>query len=196
MKKKRQRHGDTNTRLYQTWTNMKARCNGNGMIGQKHYLAKDIKVCDAWMNDFSEFKKWAMLNGYDEELTIERIDVNQGYSPANCKWIPKSQQSLNTSRNIRYGNKILSEIVKELGLNYGAVQSRKKRGDSPERMFRPSKKYTSFYPGVSYDGSSKKPWRVRFGHNGKVYNGGRFETEIEAKNAYEQLKKERANEKL
>lgn len=56
-------------------------------------------MCDEWKNSFLEFKKWAILNGYDDTLTIERLDVNGNYSPDNCKWIPFREQGSNKTNN-------------------------------------------------------------------------------------------------
>ena len=56
-------------------------------------------MCDEWLKDFANFKDWAINNGYEEGLTIERINVNGNYEPSNCTWIARNLQSRNTTRN-------------------------------------------------------------------------------------------------
>ena len=60
-------------------------------------------MCDEWKNDSKEFIKWANLNGYSDNLTIERIDSNSNYYPGNCKFITNEEQALN--RRTRIDNK-------------------------------------------------------------------------------------------
>ena len=81
--------------LYNRWRSMINRCKPS-CKHRKYYYDKGITVCDAWLNDFYLFKAWAITNGYSPELTIDRIDDTKGYSPENCRWITKSE---NTRRN-------------------------------------------------------------------------------------------------
>lgn len=117
-------------RLYNIWTLMKQRCYNQNNKGYKYYGARGIRVADCWLHDYHAFKKWAFENGYKENLTIERIDNNKGYEPNNCKWIEKSEQSLNRSMNFYFTYKgktqCLSEWCKELGLSnhYSAIKNR------------------------------------------------------------------------
>lgn len=92
------RHGDgnqrngTKTRLYQIWLNMKNRCNNHKTPMFYRYGGRGIKVCKKW-NKFLAFKKWALRNGYNSNLTIDKIDNNKGYFPGNCQWITKNENS-------------------------------------------------------------------------------------------------------
>ena len=104
MKFLNRKHGLSNTRLYDTWIHMKRRCYDETNSHYKSYGARGIKICDEWLNDkdgFVNFYNWAMSNGYKEDLTIERIDVNGDYCPENCEWIPSYLQSLNRQTSLR-----------------------------------------------------------------------------------------------
>lgn len=87
--------GESRTRLYVTWLGMKRRCLKSNCPDFKNYGGRGIKVCNDWMIDFLAFKEWAYANGYNDELTIERINVNGNYEPDNCTWITLSEQSKN-----------------------------------------------------------------------------------------------------
>lgn len=87
-------HGDSKTLLYKTWKRMHGRCNNVNNKSYKNYGGRGIKVCPEW-DDYQTFKSWALTHGYQEGLSIERIDVNRGYAPDNCCWIPMNEQSKN-----------------------------------------------------------------------------------------------------
>lgn len=59
-------------------------------------------MCDEWLKDFESFYKWTIANGYDENLTIERVNVNGNYDQKNCKWITKSEQADNKTSSVKY----------------------------------------------------------------------------------------------
>lgn len=181
-------HGGSHSRIYTVWKMLKQRCLNPKSTGYKHYGGRGIKVCKQWL-DFSAFRKWALVNGYRDDLTIERKNVNGNYTPRNCTWIPNSEQSNNTRRTHRIDGKNLSQWAVETGLNRGTIQGRLNRGHSGEGLWRPIRKQSSKFPGVSFDCSAiHKPWKARFGNNGKVYRLGRFATEREAHEAYKKAK--------
>lgn len=94
-------HGMTNTRLYHIWSNMIQRC-GNPKYPEAHlYGGRGITVCPEWRCSFEAFRDWALSNGYNDNLTIDRKDVDGNYCPQNCRWITPKEQNRNTRTNRR-----------------------------------------------------------------------------------------------
>lgn len=120
-KKNQTKHGFHGTNIYNVWRNMKARCFNPNKPGYKYYGGRGIVVCDDWKNNFMSFYNWAICNGYEDDLTIERIDVNGNYEPENCRWATRKDQANNTTRNhkVTYNGKTqtLSQWANEYGLN-------------------------------------------------------------------------------
>ena len=117
-------HGLTNTRLYTEWLNMRRRCNDEK---NKHYGARGISVCKEW-SEFNIFAQWAVFNGYNDKLTIERIDVNGNYEPRNCKWIAPVEQHLNRTDSHRITAFGITKTIKEWsnssGIKYDTIERR------------------------------------------------------------------------
>lgn len=127
------KHRGKNTRLYSIWQGMKNRCLNPNACNYKYYGGKGIKICDEWVDNFEEFQKWSLSNGYSDNLTIDRIDVNGNYEPSNCRWATSYEQN-NTHKSsvyeIKHNNEIysLKEFCSLMGLSYPKIQTQLYRG--------------------------------------------------------------------
>lgn len=93
------KHRGFGTRLYAIWNSMRQRCNNPNHHAFDNYGGRGIKICPEW-DDFSTFREWALFNGYDEnaprgEYTLDRINVDEGYNPNNCRWANMREQADN-----------------------------------------------------------------------------------------------------
>jgi len=95
------KHNKTNARIYYTWSSMMQRCHNSNARAYKNYGGRGIRVCEEW-HDAESFIKWAMANGYSDDLTIERKNVNGNYCPENCIFATRMQQARNT--RVRHDN--------------------------------------------------------------------------------------------
>ena len=124
-------HHGKGTRLYNIWKNMRQRCLNPKHPEYKYYGGNNIMICSEW-DDFTKFRTWALNNGYAETLTIERINLNEGYNPINCKWILKGQQSSNKRDTVLMTingiSKPFTIWCKEYGIAYKTVKKRMSKG--------------------------------------------------------------------
>lgn len=130
-------HGMRNTRLYRLWLGMKSRCDYD-YKNNSRYHGRGIKVCDEW-RDFTAFHDWAMANGYQDGLSIERADVDGNYCPENCRWITRKEQANNKSTSVfveAFGQKkTLKEWSEITGINYNTLHSRYKARKTLDELF-------------------------------------------------------------
>lgn len=129
-------HNKTHTRLYVVWAGMKQRCYCKTSLHYKIYGGRGITICDEWLgcDGFQNFYNWSMKNGYRDtgtkrnKITIDRIDVNKGYSPDNCRWVDYYVQANNKTDNrfIEYNGKVktITEWCRLLNLNYPVIDHR------------------------------------------------------------------------
>lgn len=91
-------HGMWGTRLYWIWHSMVSRCENPKHKHYKYYGGKGIQICEGW-HKFTTFRDWALLNGYKEYLTIDRINGDKNYEPTNCRWATRMVQIANQKRS-------------------------------------------------------------------------------------------------
>lgn len=148
--------GNKGTRLKNIWKHMKSRCVCKTDKDFYKYGARGICVCAEWSGSFIPFKKWALNNGYDKILTLDRINNEGNYEPSNCRWTTQKVQQNNRRNNILVEIKGRSmsplQISKEYGIDLNCVYARLKRGDVEQALVRPTKiriKQNSYF--VEYD---------------------------------------------
>lgn len=88
------KHNGSKTRLYEIWSGMHKRCNNKNSHAFPNYGGRGITICNEW-SDFSVFRNWALANGYSDDLSIDRINVNGNYEPSNCQWATDKEQANN-----------------------------------------------------------------------------------------------------
>lgn len=130
------KHGCRYTRLYDIWRGMRCRCKTKTSTSYKNYGARGITITKEW-DSFINFKKWALDNGYNDTLTLDRINVYGNYEPNNCRWVTYKKQNIN-KRNNRYIEyqgqvKTLSEWAEEYNIKIGTLWARLNRGIDIER---------------------------------------------------------------
>lgn len=130
-------HGESKSRLHSIWCNMITRTENPHGTAYPCYGGKGIAICPEWRNDFSAFKNWAEANGYAEDLTIDRIDNNKGYSPDNCRWVTwKDQFNHRTTCHyltFRERTQSIAQWAEELGISKSALYQRISAGWSVDR---------------------------------------------------------------
>lgn len=124
------KHGGYKTRLYRIWKQMRIRCRCKTNPTYRFYGARGITICPEW-DDFAVFRDWALSHGYDDTLSIDRIDNDGNYEPGNCRWITREEQSRNT-RNCKFyehnGIKLThNEWARRLGIDPSTLTERIQR---------------------------------------------------------------------
>lgn len=146
------KHGKRNTRLYGIWLQMKNRCFNTKTERYKDYGGRGITVCDEWKNDFTKFYDWSISNGYQENLTIDRIDNDGNYEPSNCRWVTVKTQNRNARSNhlitFKGETHCIIEWAEITGLTRGCISNRLRYGWSIEDTLTKPKGYNQ---GISKD---------------------------------------------
>ena len=126
---------------------MIARCHKPNNHEYRNYGGRGIRVCEEWLRDYSKFESWALANGFSPELSIDRIDVNKGYSPDNCRWTDARTQANNKTTNMVFFGEshTATEWAEITGISYNTIQARKVYGWPDARILHPEI-YPSAHP--------------------------------------------------
>lgn len=179
------REGSSTERIYGIWSHMNYRCSEKASTSDyRNYYGRGIKVCYEWNTDnpngYLNFKKWAFNNGYDDSLSIERVNVNDNYCPENCKWIPLKDQALNKTNTIYLdfedGAVSLNNFAIDKNINKSTIIKRYKNGASKDELLSMVKlDNTSGVTGVSKTANGRK-WRAYITINKKRIHLGTFDS--------------------
>jgi len=119
---------DWGTPTYHSWNNMRFRCYNDKATQYMYYGGRGIRVCNRWVNDFDAFVEDMGLR--PDGMTLDRIDPDGDYTPENCKWSSKFEQSQNrrNARKIEHNGKAMTiaEWTRELGLGRSTLYQRLK----------------------------------------------------------------------
>lgn len=146
------KHGegaDGFSKLYAVWKTMRMRCLNKNDKNYMNYGGRGIIICSEWMEKYKAFRDWALISGYKDGLSIDRINNNEGYSPENCRWTNRVEQARN--RRIPSNNKtgVLGVVHRKgkyavsIGLNYKKIhigtyetlEQAKKARENAEKKF-------------------------------------------------------------
>jgi hypothetical protein len=133
------KHRGSSDKLYSTWVEMRRRCYTESCDAYKNYGERGITICPEWDN-FNNFREWALISGYEDGLTIERLNVNGNYEPLNCTWIPKNEQSKNRRmcHFVDYNglSMTISDWSRYTGIHRTTITRRLKKGLPLDEVFK------------------------------------------------------------
>lgn len=125
-------HGMTNARIYKIWQDVKTRCYYPSHKSHKNYGGRGITMCDEWKDNAKAFIDWSFSHGYSDDLTLDRIDSDKGYSPNNCRWVTMKVQENNRRNNhkLEYNGEThtISEWANIYGVKHGLISQRLRLG--------------------------------------------------------------------
>lgn len=93
--------GRSKSPVHKAYMGMHTRCDKENYHQYESYGGRGITICDEWRSDFWAFHHWALTNGWEEGLTLDRVDVDGNYEPSNCRWATVAEQNDNR-RNTLY----------------------------------------------------------------------------------------------
>lgn len=130
-------HGMCNSGLYRTWAAMKSRCTDINQPAYKDYGGRGITVCPEWLENFESFKN-DMESSYQEGLTLDRKNNNEGYCKNNCRWATRKEQQRNRRNNVwintPLGRMVASEAAERFRLSRNVIYQRIRKGWPEERL--------------------------------------------------------------
>lgn len=131
------KHNASNTRLYNIYLAIKNRCLLKSCSNYKRYGGRGIKVCQEWIDNFENFREWSISNGYNDQLSIDRIDNNGNYCPENCRWTTVKEQANNRKSNVILTYNGISQTImqwsEEINIPYMTLRARIERGWSVQK---------------------------------------------------------------
>lgn len=151
----------SDVRLYNVWNSIIERTTNPKSRVWNAYGGRGITICDEWRNSFESFKEWAEKNGYKDELTIDRINNDMGYTPENCRWATYKQQNNNRRSNVNITideeTHTLAEWSEISGINRWTITDRLKKNPniSKEELFAPPVRHNRFEQKIEIDGETK-----------------------------------------
>jgi len=126
------RHGESGTKLHNIWKAMNRRCTDAKLSDYHYYGGRGIRVCNEWRDDYCTFRKWALSHGYQNGLTIDRIDTNGNYEPSNCRWVTHREQCNNRRSNRMFTHNGVSASIQQwsdrTGIPYSTLYMRLRNG--------------------------------------------------------------------
>lgn len=172
------------TRIYKIFNAMKTRCYNSNHVRYNEYGGRGIVICEEWLDDFMAFYSWSLENGYNDMLSIDRINNDKGYYPNNCQWATSKEQQHNLRNNlyitINDETKSLYEWADEYNLNPRLIDKRYRKGKTNKDLIKPKierkAEKQSGVKGVRWQGVSSV-WSV-WGFKNDKYNQylGSFKT--------------------
>lgn len=142
-------HNETKTRLHKIWEGMHYRCENPNHKYYSSYGGRGIRVCDEW-NEYAPFRDWAIKTGYNDNLTIDRVEVNGNYNPENCRWVTIQEQQNNkrSNRFVQFNgiSHTISEWSEIVGIKKTTIKERLNAGWHTEKVLtEPVRKRTKGY---------------------------------------------------
>ena len=133
----------TKLKLHEAWRHMLHRCENEKHFAYKDYGGRGITVCEEW-HSFNTFFEWAISSGFSLGLTLDRIDVNKGYEPSNCKWATRKEQGNNRRTNtlITFNGKTqtMAQWAEEIGITRHTLWARLRKYKMPLEIALTAKK--------------------------------------------------------
>ncbi len=119
-------HGLSESRLFKIWTGIKTRCTNSKRNGWHNYGGRGIALCAEWQT-FGIFSEWALATGYNDALTIDRINPDEDYAPNNCRWVTKAEQAKNRRICLLPNGETKANAASRLGISVPALSLRIKK---------------------------------------------------------------------